>query len=524
VKSYDAIVVGSGINGLVAASLLSKRGWSVALMERNSRLGGFIDSGERTIPGYTHDTFSSWHPLFHIGGAYAALGEDLAKHGLEYLNTDAAITASVGSDGRAFVAHRDAAKTAAELEHRQDRDAYLGMLDEFGELADVIGTVLSAELTMPTLAKQVWKAFRRKGRTGTELLARDLVSSGRAYLDRRFTGWEVDRTWAPWLLHSGLGPEHASGGLMIPVFAATLHGAGMPIVKGGAANFVAAFRSLLEANGVDIYTDTTVDTVVLAAGKAVGVKVGAEQYAARKAVITSVTPNALYEQLLHPSAVPARVAQETKQYRYGRGAMQVHVALSEPLLWTDERLGASPLVHVTDGAAGTAVSCAQAAAGIIPTEPTIVVGQQYLLDPSRVPAGAASLWLQLQEVPFAPTADAGGTLDVSGGWTDDLKKGYLDRVVARLAQHAPDLESKIRSVDILSPEDLARENVNAVQGDPYSGAGELDQNLLWRPGPAAAHHLTAVGNLWHIGASTHPGPGLGGGSGFLVAERLSAKR
>jgi phytoene dehydrogenase-like protein len=103
----DVIVVGSGINGLVAAAELAQAGWSVILVERDTKIGGFIASEERTLPGYLHDTFSSWHPLFVTGPAYAALGEMLHRHGLEYRNSDNWVTASVAEDGRVTLVHRD---------------------------------------------------------------------------------------------------------------------------------------------------------------------------------------------------------------------------------------------------------------------------------------------------------------------------------------------------------------------------------------------------------------------------------
>ena len=149
-----------------------------------------------------------------------------------------------------------------------------------------------------------------------------------------------------------------------------------------------------------------------------------------------------------------------------------------------------------------------------------LVGQQYLLDPGRVPAGAAALWLQLQEVPFAPHGDSAGELDTTYGWTPALAEGYANRVLDRIARHAPDLRCKIRMIDVLTPQDLYARNPNAVNGDPYGGSAELDQSLLWRPLASLGHHATPVERLWHIGASTHPGPGLNGGSGHLVATTL----
>jgi len=525
-RNYDAIVIGSGINGMVAAAELGKRGWSVALVEKESRIGGFIRSEERTLPGYTHDTFSSWHPLFVTGGAFAELGDDLARHGLRYSNSDGNVTASVGSDGRAVVATRDPQGTANSFETVADRARYVDMINGFGQMADVIGGLLGSELSDRTLAGKAVTTLRRKGRADMQLMIRDAVTSGRGFARRTFDGWEADRLWIPWLLHSGLGPDQASGGIMLPVFAATMHGAGLPIVTGGASGFVSAFEKLLAELGVEVLTDTTVERIVVENGAAVGVITGGEELRASRAVLASVTPQALYGTLLASApAVPALVREQAKRYRYGRGAMQVHVALSAPMAWSDDRLDSTPLVHVSDGSSSTGIAVAQAEAGLLPTDPTIVVGQQYVLDPSRVPAGAGSLWLQLQELPYSPLGDAAGSgaLDTSKGWDNDLKRGYVDRVISRLAQHAPDLESRILAVDIIAPTDIEAANVNAVAGDPYSGAADLDQNLLWRPIPSAAHHKTAVNRLWHIGASTHPGPGLGGGSGHIVASRLGKK-
>jgi phytoene dehydrogenase-like protein len=134
------------------------------------------------------------------------------------------------------------------------------------------------------------------------------------------------------------------------------------------------------------------------------------------------------------------------------------------------------------------------------------------------------LWLQLQEVPYAPCGDAAGELDVTHGWTKALAEGFTNRVLDRIARHAPDLRDKIRGIDILTPDDLRARNPNAISGDPYGGSAELDQSLLWRPLASSGHHATTIGGLWHIGASTHPGAGLGGGSGHLVANTLIKRR
>lgn len=521
----DAVVIGGGINGLVAAAQLAGAGWSVTLLERNSELGGFIASGERTIPGYVHDTYSSWHPLFVAGPAYADLGADLHRHGLEYRNTDHVVTASVSDDGEVVVAHRDPEETAAAFEHPADRDAYLAALGRFVDNVEPVGALLGSELRSWAALRHGATILRRVGRRGGETWLRDLLSSGRGYARSTFQGTEVDHLWTPWLLHAGLSPDHASGGFMLPVMAATMHGFGLPVVAGGASNFVVAFERLLAERGVEVVTGVEANSVLVSGGRAVGVAAGDRTWRARRAVLASVTPGALYDGLLAGCPeVPAQVHDEASRYRFGRGEMQIHVALSAPLAWRDERLASVPLIHLSDGSASTAIACAEAEAGLLPRRPTVVVGQQYLLDPTRVPDGAASLWIQLQETPYSPAADSAGELDVKNGWTKQLAQDYANRVLARIALHAPDLHQKIRAVDIVTPPDLEAHNPNAVHGDPYGGSAELDQNFLWRPLPSAASHRTPVPRLWHLGASTHPGPGLGGGSGHLVAHTLTAKR
>ena len=118
--------------------------------------------------------------------------------------------------------------------------------------------------------------------------------------------------------------------------------------------------------------------------------------------------------------------------------------------------------------------------------------------------------------------DAAGALDVGDGtWTEALREAYADRIVARLGESIKNLESAALRRVALSPTDLEALNPNLVAGDIYAGSCALDQNLLWRLFAAAPGHRTAVEGLWHVGASTHPGPGLGAGSGYLVAKELT---
>ncbi|MET3369962.1 UNVERIFIED_CONTAM: phytoene dehydrogenase-like protein [Jeotgalibacillus campisalis] len=523
--SLDVAIIGSGINSLVAAAELALAGKRVCVIERSDRLGGFIQSAERTLPGFIHDSFSSWHPLFVSGSAYGVLGKELHARGLEYCNTSGPVTASVAADPatgahRVIIAQRDPAETAAAFKASGDQAAYMAMLDDLGRNAGTVFGAFGAELrSFGEVAKIAFGAVRRGRFSGTEAFVRDSVMSGRNYTRSRFDGWEADQLWSPWLLHAGLSPDQATGGVMLPVMAMSMHSFGLPIVKGGASKFVAAFESLLRDNGARIMLGVEAEEILVAGGSVAGVKTP-QGVVSAKTVLANVSPQALYLQLLRQP--PAGTADAAEHYQNGRGAMQIHLALDKPVEWLDPRLNEVPLVHISNGSDSTGIACAQAEAGLLPSEPTVVVGQQYVLDPTRAPTGKATLWLQLQEVPFSPVGDAAGELSVAEGWTDQLKQGYLERVLDRLEQFAPGTRATVLASDILAPTDLLAANPNAVNGDPYGGSAELFQNLLWRPFPAAAGHQTAVDGLWHIGASTHPGPGLSGGSGHLVAQKLTA--
>lgn len=518
------VVIGSGINGLVAAAELARAGKHVVLIERAPQIGGFIAAGEHTLPGYLHDTYSSWHPLFVSSGAYAVLGDELHKRGLEYSNDEEYVTGSAmisKGNERTIVAYRDPVRTSQGFSQAADQDAYMAMLDQFGKNAQYIFGALGSEMgSNKVVGKLAWSAYRGLGATNLENLVRDAATSGRGYLRRNFAGWEVDAIWTPWLLHSGLGPDHATGGLMVPVFAGAMHQFGLPIVTGGVSHFLNAFERLLLDSGVDIRVGEAVEKITVSDGRVTGVQTSSGLIAA-DTVLAGVSPSALYEQMLDsvPQVSDQRAGAAT--YRPGRAAMQLHLALDRPLQWNDGELAKVPLVHLSNGAGSTGIACAQAEAGLLPNEPTVVVGQQSLIDPSRAPEGKATLWLQLQEVPFEPIGDAAGKIDVSGGWSNDsVRKHYLDRVIERIETFAPGMTSSILASHIIAPNDLATANPNAIAGDPYAGSAELDQNLRWRPYPGAVNHQTPVKGLWHIGAATHPGPGLGAGSGHMVAQRI----
>jgi phytoene dehydrogenase-like protein len=516
-SDFDVVIVGSGVNSLACAALLAKGGWRVCVLERNDWFGGAIRTAEITEPGFTHDVFSAWHPLWVGGAAHAQLGDDLAARGLEYLNTELP-TATAFPDGAASFLLRDAESNAQEV-----GPEWPGVLERFFPNADLAFGVLGTELWSSSGLAFAAKAMRRLGRGGAAEFAGDLVQSSRDWLQTTFASERAHGLLAPWVLHTGLGPDAATSGFMTQVIAVAVQEGGMPIPRGGGAKLADALVQLIRDHGGTCETGVDVERVLVQAGRATGVRTtNGETIGAERAVVANVTPTQLYMRLLADADVPEPVREGASRFRYGRSEMQIHFALSEPARWDgDERLNSTAIVHVTPGLDGVSRAVNEAERGLLPAEATVVVGQPLTMDPSRVPEGKGLLWIQLQELPWHVKGDAAGEIDAGDGkWNDDLRERYADRIQARLAKQMPNLESSIVKRVALGPHDLERMNVNLRHGDPYGGALALDQNFLWRPFPRSPGHATSLRQLWHIGASTWPGPGLGGGSGTLVAQEL----
>jgi phytoene dehydrogenase-like protein len=517
VRDTDAVIVGSGINSLACAALLARAGWAVLVLEREDVLGGCVRTAELTEPGYLHDVLSAWHPLWVGGGAHAELGEELAARGLEYLNTDLP-TATAFPNGESAFLHRTAEANVAE-----HGEGWGGMLESFFPSADLAFGILGTELWSKAGLGLGLKGYRRLGRRGLAAFVGELTVSSRDWLTTTFPSERTHGLLAPWVLHTGLGPDAAASGYMTQVIAVAVQEGGMPIPRGGGAKLVETLAQLIRDHGGELETRRDVERVLVREGRATGVQLAdGDTVTVGRAVIANVTPTQLYGRLLEGAPVPAEIAERGRRFRYGRAEMQIHFALSEPPSWAgDERLNATAIVHVTPGLDGVSRAVNEAERGLLPAEATIVVGQPLTMDPSRAPDGAGLLWIQLQELPWEVKGDAAGELDVGDGtWTESLRERYADRIQGRLAQHIPSLEGAIRKRVVLSPADLVATNVNLEHGDPYSGSLALDQNFLWRPFPQSPGHATAIDGLWHIGASTHPGPGLGAGSGTIVAKQL----
>lgn len=505
--------------------MAARSGLSVAVLERNDRLGGCIRS-EELFPGFTHDVLSSWYPLFVGGSAYAELGADLAGLGLEFVNTETP-TGVLTPDGRSLVLTRDPGQNRQRFDaaHPGDGERFVAALDGFfAQNADLTFGLLGNELRSRPVMRLLFRELRSRRMQGAIDFTGSALESCRAWLERDFGSDLLRGLVAPWVLHAGLGPDDAYSGLMGKVITGAVVAGGLPVAVGGSHRVVEAFRSLIEGNGGVTVTGAEVERIEVEGGKARGVTVvGGERFGAKKAVVCNVTPHQLYGRLLTPELVPGRVIDRAQAYRYGRADMQIHYALDRLPDWGDADLAQTAMIHLTAGLDGVSRAVNEAERGLLPAEATIVVGQPTAVDPSRAPEGSSILWIQLQELPRMVGGDGAGEIDApsDGKWTPELAERYAERIHSRLASHIPNLESSIVGRRVFSPADLESINVNLVGGDPYSGACTLDQFLLWRPLGVTKNHTTPVRDLYHIGASTHPGPGLGGVSGYLVGRRLT---
>lgn len=525
--TFDAVFVGGGINSLAGAALLSRAGWSVCVLERSDELGGCIrTSSDLTAPGFTHELLASWHPLFTGSPAYAELKDELDRRGVEYLNTDLP-TASAYPDGTSAFLTTSLEDNVAELARHAAADgpAWEEMFNGFMANADLSFGVLGTELWSPAGLGLGRQALRRFGRRGLLAYVGSVLVTCRDWLGDTFESDAAHGLLAPWVLHTGLGPDQATSGFMTQVIACALQLGGMPVPRGGGVVLVDALAGIVRDAGGEVRTGAEVERILVSDGTATAVRLAeGETIRAERAVIASVTPTQLYGALLAEGEVPAEVTRAAGRYRYGRAEMQIHIAMNEPPDWYgDDRLARTPIVHVTPGLDGVSRAVNEAERGLLPAEATIVCGQPMAVDPSRAPDGSWIVWIQLQELPAGRVkGDALGEIDTGDGtWTEELREAYADRITARLGRHLRNLEHATIGRVALSPADISAMNVNLVGGDIYGGSCALDQNFLFRPLAEAPGHGTAVDRLWHIGASTHPGPGLGAGSGYLVYKELT---
>jgi len=514
------VIIGSGINSLVAAAMLSLKGDRVLVLEREDRLGGCLLSAEATLPGFTHDVMAATFVLFMTGPAGAALGPHLARHGFEYCHT-AHPTAVLRPDGSSLILTMDGAANAANFNALAAGDGDQLRADIGGVLADApfLFALLGGSLWSWATAKLLIGQVRKKGLRGLATWIGQALVPARGWLEANYQSPLTQALLAPWVLHCGLTPESTYSAQMGKVVAFALEAAGAPVAKGGSGQIVKAFKALIEEKGGEFRTGADVERIITKDGRVTGVRLASGEGIAATSVLASVDPAQLYGRLLEGVNLPEDKA-AVKQFRHGRGNFQLHYALDRPPEWQTPGLEDVALIHLSDGIDAVSKSANEAERGMLPEVPTICVGQPSRLDPSRCPPGKAVLWLQIPDAPRGIKGDAAG--EISRRDWDAVREAFADRVEAILSRHIKDFEAIKLARRAYSPKDLEAMNINLVGGDPYGGACSIDQFFIYRPFAHSVNGTGLVRGLIHIGASTHPGPGLAGGSGFNAAKRLGA--
>ena len=508
----DIVVIGAGVNGLSAAALLASKGRSVVVLEASDVPGGAVRTEEVTLPGFRHDLFAMNLGLFAGGPVNAALGADLARHGFELVPSVKPFC-SVFPDGTMLGVQADATATLANVDRvaPQDVEAWEALTRQLNELAPHLFGVLGSDMPSWGAVKTLWKAHRALGTDGVYEMIKLALASTRAFTDEHFTSPKTKALMASWGMHLDFAPDISGGALFS--FLETMGGQlfGMVIGKGGASTLIDSLVAVVTEKGGEVRCDAHVDEILVSGGKATGVRLAnGDTVMASRGVISNVNPK------LMPDLLPANVAERpdvarARRYRPGLGTMMIHLALDSLPEWLARDARSYNYVHIGPYVDDMALAYADAAAGRLPSTPTLVVGQPTVSDPSRAPEGKHVLWVQVRVLP----------LEIADGRTwDEAGEDYADHVMTILEQYAPGLSGHVLGRKVLTPSDLERYNANLVLGDSLGGSHHPAQFFFLRPVPGWGRHRTPVERLFICGAGTWPGGGVGGASGAMVAKAI----
>ena len=487
----DAIVVGAGHNGLVAANLLADAGWSVLVLEAQPEPGGAVRSGELTVPGVVHDLFSAFYPLAAASPHIAGLG--LADFGLRWRRAPQ-VLAHPTPDGRCAVLSTDIDATAASLDTYAagDGDAWrrlYGLWERVG--AHFLEAMLSP---FPPVRGALGLVADLRRPSALARFARHAVLPVRRLAEETFKGAGGGLLLAGNTLHTDLSPDAAAGGLYGWLLCSLGQQHGFPVPEGGAGQLTGALVRRLESRGGRVECGQRVTKVEVRGGRAAGVVTAdGTAVAARRAVLADVAAPALFLELVGSQHLPARFVDDLRRFQFDSSTVKVDWALSGPIPWKAEEAAGAGTVHVADSMDELTMYSAELAMGRIPTDPFLIVGQMAVADPTRAP----NAWAYTH-VP-------------QRAWDDALTDRFADVVEDRIERLAPGFGEVILARHVFTPTTLPEGAVNG-------GTAQIHQQLVFRPAPGLARPETPVTSLYLAGSSAHPGGGVHGAPGANAAR------
>ena len=462
---YDAVVVGSGPNGLAAAITIAREGCSVLVLEAADTIGGGARSAELTLPGFVHDVCSGVHPLALGSPFFRALPLD--QHGLQLVHPPIPLAHPLDR-GRAARLERSVDATAASLDG--DAMAYRRLMGPLARDWDAVAVNVLAPLRLPRHPV----ALARFGQHA----ARSAVGLATAAFDHDLARALLSGLAAHSFLSLRKSPS-AAYGLVLGVLA---HTVGWPVVRGGSQQLADALAAHLASLGGTIETGHRVQAM--------------RDVPPTRALLLDVTPRQLVR--IVGSRLPTSYRRRLERYRYGPGAFKVDWALDGPVPWIAEACRRAGTVHL--GGTWEEIAAAEDAvvAGRHPERPYVLVAQQSLFDETRAPAGRHTLWAYCH-VPNGSTVD------------------MTDRIEAQIERFAPGFRDRVLARSVRSPAAFQRYNENYVGGDINGGLGDWRQ-LFTRPAPRLVPYATPVDGLYLCSSSTPPGGGVHGLCGYFAAR------
>ncbi len=516
-STHDAVVVGSGPNGLVAANLLADAGWDVLLLEAQDTVGGAVRSDRDVHDGFVHDTFSSFYPM--AVASPVVRGLDLERFGLSWAHAPAVVGTPFGDGGWA-VQHRTAEATAAALEEDRpgDGEAYLELCEGWQRIGD---QVVEAFLSPLPPVRHGLGALARLPGVGGLGFVRMLLSPVRSLAEQRFGGRAARIILAGNAAHSDIPVDAPGSGLMGWLLSMIGQYDGYPVPRGGAGMLSDAMARRFEAAGGTIRTGARVAEVLVRDGRAHAVRTDdGEVVEVTQAVVADVSAPALYGGLVAWDHLPAKLRRRMSSFEWDPGTIKVDWALDGAVPWRSAPAVNPGTVHIGESIDELGAMNTDLAAGTVPARPFLLMGQMAAADPARAPAGKESVWAYTH-VPQDVRRDAGPD-GIRGTWDPDERERMADRMQARIEEYAPGFSSRVLARRVLGPRELQARDENLVGGALNGGTSSLHQQLVFRPVPGSGRPTTAVRGLYLGSASAHPGGSVHGACGANAARAALA--